>query len=72
MIDSRTKNRGKLQRDLEANDGVDGRSDIPLITNENKYPDGLQFLPIHISLSNGGGSTHLQEGLMGDVPREQS
>ena len=53
VIDSRTKNRGKLQRDLEANDWVDGRSDIPLITNENKYPDGLQFLPIHISLSNG-------------------
>ena len=33
--------------------GFFGQSDIPLITNDVKYPDGLKFLPTYIHLSNG-------------------
>ena len=55
MIDKRTKGLAEIRSQLEEGNGVLGDSGVPIITNEDRFPDQDQMknLPIHILLSNG-------------------
>ena len=52
-MESRTKNFQKTSDEIEETDGlILGESSIPLITNLDKYPNRLKFLPKFIMLNN--------------------
>lgn len=53
LLDKRSKGSGTVVRRLEANNGIlMGNHNVPLVTNSNKFPNGLKTLPEYILLKN--------------------